>query len=164
MKDSVFNIGDYIKCPIILFDLDKSSFHHSLNVMDSIKVIARFLKKNKNLVIEIGQHTDYRGNNPNLSSHLSLGRAKIIVDSLIALGIAAERLTPAGYQGVKPLVLNEDVTLPSGKIVPKGTYLSQLWIDKNFPQEKNKDAYEFIMLLNRRTELKVLRTDYKAKN
>lgn len=161
MSDSVFNPGDYVKIPIILFKFDQYGLDHSSNPMDSLKLIAAFLNKNEHLTVEIGNHTDYRVN-PYMSSKPTFRRAKTIVDSLVIhFQINPGRVSPAGYSESRPKVLANDLLLPGGKTILTGTVLSQAWIDRNYPQSKNKDDYEFIMQQNRRTELKILRTDFE---
>ncbi len=163
LNDSVFNAGDIIHPPIILFMLDRYDLNHPSRPIDSIKVIADFMKKNKNITIEVGCHTDYR-TSAYYSQKLSFPRAKTIVRALIdSFGINPERLVPAGYSESKPRYLEKAVTTPSGKTITAGTVLSEKWIDVNFPKTKNKDDYEFVMQMNRRTELRILRKDFVPK-
>jgi hypothetical protein len=83
------------------------------------------------------------------------------VDYLIAeKGIDPNRISPAGYGESRPAKTDRDLTTPSGKLIPAGTILSQTWIDKNFPERKNKDDYEYVMQINRRVVFTILRKDY----
>ena len=118
------------------------------------------MKKHKTYVIEVAQHTDYRSD-PKYSTVLSANRARTITKTLIdSFGIAPERLSPKGYENSKPRYLEKAVKTPNGKVIPAGTVLSEKWIDTNFPKTKDKNDYEFVMQLNRRTELKVLKTNF----
>ena len=161
LNDSIFKTGDIIRpLPVILFNLDQSALDHPSHPIDSIKYIADFLNKHPNLTVEVSNHADYRYS-AIYSTCLPCKRAKTIVDSLIIhFGISPYRLTSKGYVVNVPICLEKDFKTPTGKIIPKGTILSKEWIDSNFPKEKNKDDYEYLMQLNRRTELKILKTDY----
>jgi outer membrane protein OmpA-like peptidoglycan-associated protein len=161
MHDSVFKAGDYVTIPFILFNFDSYALDHLSNPMDSLKLIADFLKKYDNLIVEIGNHNDYRTNSAVFSSKPSFKRAKTIVDTLIIhFHINPGQIYPIGYGETKPRVIDKDIILPSGNVLSKGTILTQIWIDKTHPESMNKDDYEFIMKLNRRTELKIVRTDF----
>lgn len=61
--------------------------------LDQLSVL---LKDNKNLLIEIGSHTDSRGDQK-VNQDLSLKRAKSVVDYLTAKGIPKERMVARGY-------------------------------------------------------------------
>jgi outer membrane protein OmpA-like peptidoglycan-associated protein len=65
--------------------------------------VAATLEKQKKLeAIEIGVHTDARGNDQwNLD--ISQARAEAIRDYLVGKGIATKRLVPKGYGETKPL-------------------------------------------------------------
>lgn len=113
-----------IRPPIILFNLDKYNLGHPSNPLDSIKVIADFLKKHQNITIEISYHTDYRLS-PYYSQKFSYQRAKTIVTALIEeFSIHPERVVPAGYENSSPLLLERPLTTLSGKIIPAGTKLT----------------------------------------
>lgn len=67
-----------------------------------------FLKANPTIKIEIGGHTDTRGDaTDNLK--LSDARAKSVKDYLIAQGIAATRLSSKGYGETKTVVSDEEI-------------------------------------------------------
>ena len=150
----------FMKIPEVLFNLDKYDLNHPSNPKDSLEDLVRTLNENPNITIELSAHTDYRSD-AKYNQTLSFNRAKTCVDYLITQrGIDPNRITPMGYGESKPRELYTDVKTPSGKIVPKGTVLTQQFIDKNFPEKKNKDDYEFLMQLNRRVVFKILRRDY----
>ena len=162
MDDSTLDVyKDHIITPAILFPLDKYTLNHPSHPMDSIKLIADFLKKHGNLTIEVGYNRACDPNAALMSTEITIYRAKAIAKALVdSFGIDPQRVFPKGYGETKPRVLEKNITTPGGKVIPAGTKLSEQWINKNFLKDKNKDDFEFVMGLNRRTEIQVLRTDY----
>lgn len=87
-----------IVIPNIYYDYKKATLRpESEAVLDSILV---FFKDNKDLTIEIGSHTDSRGNDK-YNLNLSRERAKSVVDYLISKGIENDRLVAVGYGKTK---------------------------------------------------------------
>ena len=86
----------------VFFDLNKSSLRQESAI--ELKNLAEFLRKNAALKIELGGHTDTRGNAvENLA--LSTTRAKTVYDYLInSEGIDPKRLTFVGYGETMPLI------------------------------------------------------------
>ena len=83
-----------IVIPNIYYDYKKSTLRpESEAVLDSILV---FFKDNKDLTIEIGSHTDSRGDDK-YNNKLSQERAKSVVDYLVSKGIEEDRLVAVGY-------------------------------------------------------------------
>ena len=149
-----------VRFPDVLYDLGKYDLRPESK--DSLDFLFQTLTDNPTFVIELSSHTDYR--DPKINQQLSEERAKSCVDYLITKGIPAERMVPKGYAESRPIVLDTAKKLPSGKIIPKGTTLTQKWIDANVPLSKNKEDYEFVMQLNRRTVFSVLSKDYVNPN
>lgn len=77
----------------ILFDVNRSAFKHTS--MAFINRLARFLKKNPSIKLEIDGHTDSDGDAA-ANMKLSLERAKEVRKQLVAMGVAASRLTTKG--------------------------------------------------------------------
>ncbi len=96
--------------------------------------MALILKANPSLVVELASHTDSRAPAP-YNLELSNKRAKSCVDYLIAKGIAKDRLIPVGYGETKLLNDCSD--------------------DVDCSEEEHQQ--------NRRTTVKVIRTDYKQR-
>lgn len=78
----------------VFFDLAKATLRPESSI--ELNKLVDFLKKNNSLKIEIGGHTDTRGDaKENLV--LSQNRANSVVDYLVSKGIDASRLTAKGY-------------------------------------------------------------------
>ncbi len=152
-----------MRMPLVLFLLDKYGLDHPSNPKDSLEFLVKVMSESPNITVELSAHTDYRSD-AKYNQTLSFNRAKTCVDYLISeKGIDPNRISPAGYGESRPSVTDRNLTTPSGKLIPKGTTLSQAWIDKNFPEKKNKDDYEFVMQINRRVVFTILRKDYVPK-
>jgi outer membrane protein OmpA-like peptidoglycan-associated protein len=67
-----------------------------------IEQIVQMLKSNPDLIIGVEGHTDNVGT-PASNKTLSEARAKSVVSAIVAQGISAERLSPAGYGQDKPI-------------------------------------------------------------
>jgi outer membrane protein OmpA-like peptidoglycan-associated protein len=137
LTDTTFKKGS-IFSPDILYDLDKATLRpESEPILDSI---AKFLMKNKSLVIEVGVHTDSRSGKQEMkmSRLLYESRAKSVVDYLVKKGINPLRLIYKGYGSVHLLVSDAEIA-----------------------KLKTKDAIEKAHQKNRRTEFKIVRTDFQ---
>src|SRR4051812_47153793 len=88
LLDSEFVVGDVIKIPAVLYDLNKATLRPES--MDSLKLVVDFLQLYPYLAVEISTHLDSRSS-PSSSSNLSFSRAKMCLDSLVKLGITPER-------------------------------------------------------------------------
>ena len=77
------------------------------NSYSTLTQIAKILDENKNTKIEIGGHTDSRGEKE-LNKQISQDRANSVRDALIALGISAERLTAVGYGEDFPIAKDDE--------------------------------------------------------
>lgn len=84
----------------VFFDFNKSELRETSKI--ELQEFVLYLNRNPKLKIELGGHTDSRGDaNENLI--LSQERAKSVFDFLIENGIQASRLTFKGYGSSKPL-------------------------------------------------------------
>mgnify|MGYP006143476195 FL=1 len=110
----------------------------------------------------MGSHTDFRGSVV-YNERLSRDRAESAVNYLIEQGIDKERLSFQGYGKKEPYKLDEksmaDIPEEYKSILTVGTVLSEEFI-KGL---KDNKLVEECHQLNRRTEFKVLRTDYVPK-
>ena len=88
------DVGKYLNLPMIYFNFDKSDIRSDAQ-LELDKIVA-FMNQYPEVKIEIGSHTDSRGNDAyNLG--LSERRAQSTRDYLITMGIDASRLTAKGY-------------------------------------------------------------------
>jgi outer membrane protein OmpA-like peptidoglycan-associated protein len=77
------------------------------NSYSTLTQIAKILNEHKNTKIEIGGHTDSRGEKE-LNKQISQDRANSVRDALITLGISAERLTAVGYGEDFPIAKDDE--------------------------------------------------------
>jgi len=102
MIGKAFTDGKYVSHGIN-FDVNKSTIKPAS--MGEINSIAKILKYNTNLKIEISGHTDTDGDD---ASNLKLSEARAIAvkNQLVSLGIDSNRLTTKGYGETKPITSN----------------------------------------------------------
>lgn len=91
----------------VFFDLNKSTLRPESKV--ELDKFANYLKSNPKLKIELGGHTDSRGNKEE-NLKLSSDRAKAVLDYLVQSGISAARLTWKGYGSSQPIVSDEEIS------------------------------------------------------
>ncbi len=108
IADTTFEEGDFIKPPEIYFQLSGGGHVHQ-EARRAVEAVADFLKENKNLIIEIGIHTDYRGheeaNREYTQRHADTLRNLLIKE----FDIAPERLVAKGYGESKPLISKPEI-------------------------------------------------------
>jgi len=85
----------------IYYDFDKWDIR--ADARPSLDRLANMLKLNPDITIQLGSHTDCRGNN-RYNEELSQKRAQAAVNYLIEKGIASERLVAKGYGESQPKV------------------------------------------------------------
>jgi peptidoglycan-associated lipoprotein len=100
-------------------------------------------------------HTDSR-DTEEYNMDLSQKRAQSVVDYLIAKGIAADRLTARGYGETSPKVVDAPI-LAVTPFLREGVTLTEQYINSLATEEQKEIAHQ----INRRTEFRVLRTDYE---
>lgn len=74
--------------------------------MTEIDRLARYLKDNPTVQLEIVGHTDIIGS-PSANLALSEQRAQIVLDAIVKKGVAKERLTSRGMGSSKPIAGND---------------------------------------------------------
>lgn len=90
----------------VFFDLNKATLREESFV--ELNKLLNFLQENETVRIEIGGHTDTRGDaKTNLS--LSENRAKAVYQFLIDKGIATNRLSYKGYGQTQPIITDEEI-------------------------------------------------------
>ncbi|NTV84607.1 MAG: OmpA family protein, partial [Bacteroidales bacterium] len=139
----------------IFFDLDKADLRPESMV--SLDRLVETLNDNANIVIELGSHTDSRASDA-YNIDLSLRRAQSVVNYLIEKGIARDRLVAKGYGESAPKVVDKKDNA-AYSFLPVGTVLTESFINGLGDEDRQEMAH----FLNRRTEFKVLRSDYNGK-
>jgi peptidoglycan-associated lipoprotein len=128
---------DPIRLPDILYDL--SAWDLKPQYQDSLAGLVKTMNQNPNIVIELGSHTDTRGDNKS-NEILAQKRAQSVVEYLISKGIAGDRMVAKGYGENRPLVS-----------------------DKQIAAMATEEEKEVGHQKNRRSEFKVIREDYVPK-
>lgn len=121
---------------------------------DGLQELLKLLTDNPAIVLEIGAHTDFVGNNE-ANNILSQKRAQSVVDYLIKAGIASDRLISKGYGEEKPFTSDEN-TQTKYEYLPSGTVLNEAFILTLTPEQQ-----QVANQINRRTEFKVVKMNYK---
>jgi peptidoglycan-associated lipoprotein len=124
----------------------------SVVALDSLVGI---LKQNPTIVVEIMAHTDHIGS-LEFNSALSQRRAQSVVDFLIGRGVSPNRLVAKGYGETWPKKVTEGIATKYDFLI-KGEELNELYINKLATEEQKEIAKS----LNRRTEFRVLRSDFR---
>jgi len=140
-----------IELPNIFYDFAKWDLRPESMV--SLDNLVETLNDNPNVTIELMSHTDSRGT-PADNIELSQKRAQSVVDYLISKGIAADRLMARGYGESQPKVVDEKIR-ESHDFLEIGDVLTESFINQ-LPVEQQEQAHQ----INRRTEFRVLSTDY----
>jgi peptidoglycan-associated lipoprotein len=144
-----------IELPNILYDFGKWDLRPESMV--SLDKLVETLFDNPNVTIELMSHTDSR-DTEEYNQELSQKRAQVVVQYLIDKGIASERLSPKGYGESTPKVVDTDIT-KQNPFLRTGTPLTEQYINSLANDEQKEIAHQ----INRRTEFRVLRTDYEPK-
>jgi len=145
-----------IDLPNIFYDYAKWDLRPESMV--SLDNLVETLNDNPNVTIELMSHTDSRGT-PADNQELSQKRAQSVVDYLISKGIQADRLKARGYGESQPKVVDEKVKAQYD-FLEIGDILTEAFINQLGSVELQEKAHQ----VNRRTEFKVLSTDYIPQN
>ena len=152
-------IVDFLLSPIskpvvienIFYDFDKATLRpESKKALDEM---IKMLNDNPNVTIELGAHTDRKGSEQ-YNERLAQRRAQSVVDYLIAGGIAQDRLEAKGYGESVPKAINKRMA-KNYDFLNEGDVLTEEFIERMTPEQQ-----EIADQINRRTEFKVLRTNY----
>lgn len=135
----------------IFYDFDKATLRpESKKALDEM---IKMLNDNPNVTIELGAHTDRKGTEK-YNEKLAQRRAQSVVDYLIAGGISKDRLEAKGYGESKPKVINKKMA-KKYDFLKEGDVLTEEFVLQLTPEQ-----IEIADQINRRTEFKVLRTNY----
>lgn len=141
-----------IELPNIFYDFGKWDLRPESMV--SLDKLVETLNDNPNVTIELMSHTDSR-DTEEYNMELSQKRAQSVVDYLVSKGIARDRLTAKGYGESSPKVVDESI-VKDAPFLRLGQTLTEEYINSLATDEQKEIAHQ----INRRTEFKVLRTDY----
>ena len=150
------SIDKPIELPNILYDFGKWDLRPESMV--SLDKLVETLNDNPNVTIELMSHTDSR-DTEEYNIDLSQKRAQSVVDYLIQKGIEKERLSARGYGESSPKVVDSEIN-SNYPFLPLEFILSESFIENLANDEQREIAHQ----INRRTEFKVLRTDYQSAN
>lgn len=141
-----------IVLPEIRYDLGKWDLKEQYQ--DSLNGLIVIMNENPNIIIQLRSHTDYRGSDKS-NEILAQKRAQSVVDYLVERGIDRERMKPKGMGEYEP----REVDIP-GTSFSIGDKLTQKFIDALPNDSLKEEAHQ----LNRRTDFKVIGTNYVPKN
>jgi peptidoglycan-associated lipoprotein len=140
-----------IELPNIFYDFGKWSLREESK--EALNALVETLNDNPNITIELGSHTDFIGSDAT-NKELSQKRAQSVVDYLIDNGIYWDRLVAHGYGESQPRNVNKD-------ILDKYDFLTnELVLSESNILKMDNEQREIANQLNRRTEFKVLSTNY----
>ncbi len=142
-----------IELPNIFYDFNKWDLRPESMV--SLDKLIETLNDNPNVTIELMSHTDSR-DTEEFNLDLSQKRAQSVIQYLIEKGIESGRLSAKGYGESSPKVVDADIT-SQWSFLKNGTTLSETYINTLVTEEQKEIAHQ----INRRTEFRVLRTDYE---
>ena len=142
-----------IELPNIFYDFGKWDLRPESMV--SLDRLVETLNDNPNVTVELMSHTDSR-DTEEYNMDLSQKRAQSVVDYLIAKGIDRDRLTAKGYGETSPKAVDASIVQDS-PFLRLGVTLTEQYINTLASEEQKEIAHQ----INRRTEFRVLRTDYE---
>lgn len=145
-----------IKRPIrlnnILFGFNSAELNPSSKL--ALDTLVDVLNTNPNISIELSAHSDMVGDDV-VNLELSKKRAQSVMDYLISKNIAADRLQSQGYGKTQPVVADKQMA-QKHSFMKEGDILNP-----EFISALSQDEQEICNQINRRTEFKVLSTNYK---
>lgn len=128
LSDTLFKVGQVYEFTPIIYDCSDKIFAN-----DQLDLIAEFLNKHPELIVEFSFHTDFRGSQ-SYNRELSYRRAKVVYEKeLVPKLLYPENVKCAGYGEDSPLI-------PETEIL----------------KMKDKKLQEEAHAINRRVELKIL--------
>ncbi|MCK9343528.1 MAG: OmpA family protein, partial [Massilibacteroides sp.] len=135
----------------IYYDFDKATLRPESK--EALDKMVKTLQDNPSITIELRAHTDRKGSDA-YNIRLAQRRAQSVVDYLIKSGISKDRLEAKGYGKRMPKVCTKKLAKTYDFLKEKDV-LTEEFILKLTPEQQ-----EIADQLNRRTEFKVIRTNY----
>ena len=135
-----------IKLPLIEYEFNKADLRP--NSKDSLNYLYNIMVDNPTIVIELRSHTDFRGSSA-YNQKLSQRRAQSCVDYLVKeKGVDPDRIKAKGMGESEPIM------------GVSGEILNEKYINALKSEEEKEAAHQ----RNRRTDFKVLSTDFVPKS
>jgi peptidoglycan-associated lipoprotein len=122
----------------------------------ALDTVYQVLVFNPTITIELMAHTDYVGSDK-ANFELSQKRAQSVVDYLIEKGISPQRLVAKGYGETWPKVVTREIARQYD-FLKRNDELTEDFIKKLTPEQQ-----QIANAINRRTEFRVLSTDFIEK-
>jgi peptidoglycan-associated lipoprotein len=122
----------------------------------ALDTVYQVLIFNPTITIELMAHTDYVGSD-RANFELSQKRAQSVVDYLIEKGISPQRLVAKGYGETWPKEVTRDLARQYD-FLKRNDVLTEEFIKKLTPEQQ-----QIANAINRRTEFRVLSTDFIEK-
>lgn len=144
-----------VEIPNVFYDFGE--FHLNDESKKALDELILLLEDNPNITIELGSHTDMIGDSAK-NMKLSLKRAESVINYINEKGYDPDRLHAKGYGENLPVVLTEKLALLDTAFVA-GRVLNEEFISSL----KTEEAKEKANQINRRTELRILSTNYIPK-
>ena len=141
-----------VELPNVLYDLGKWDLRPESIV--SLEKMVELMNDNPNIIVELSSHTDAHPISKMTNVELSQKRAQSVVDFLIKKGIDTARLVPKGYGETRPRKVDRKIAFLY-PFLSEETVLTKDYIEK-MPADKRDIAHQ----INRRTEFKVISTNY----
>ncbi|WP_341902147.1 OmpA family protein [Fluviicola taffensis] len=135
-SDTVFTLGQRHRLALRYALSEGRVIVDSTSILQLDSVI-QFLNKNRQVIVEIGVHTDSRGAD---SSNLKMTqwRSEQVRNYLVKQGVPESQMTAKGYGETQLIIPEEEI---------------------NKYKKTNKLQYEKLHQMNRRTELKIIRME-----
>ncbi|MGQ1911056.1 PorE family type IX secretion system protein [Marinifilum sp. RC60d5] len=140
-----------IELPNIFYDFGSWSLREESK--EALDGLVETLNDNPKITIELGSHSDFVGSK-STNKEISQKRAQSVVDYLIDKGIYWDRLVAQGYGESQPRKITAAIA-KEHNFLKIDDILTESRIEKLNSKQK-----EIANQLNRRTEFKVLSTDY----
>ena len=147
-SDSTANVGAEYKITFFTGFEEHLVRQHKLLETDAI---ADFMKRNKTVCIEIGSHSDFRGNEAQ-NIVLTEKRAKTWRNYIIEKGIDSTRITAVGYGSTQPSLVDSLMSCRYD-FLPRNTELSREFIQLLSTVQEQEVAHQ----INRRTIIKIIK-------
>ncbi len=141
-----------VELPNVMYDVGKWDLRPESIV--SLEKMVEIMNDNPTIIIELSSHTDFRPWAKMSNKELSQKRAQSVVNFLISKGIDSARLVAKGYGETQPRIVDKKINFQYPNI-PIGTVLNKSFIEKQ-PADKREIYHQ----INRRTQFKVLSSNY----